>query len=1177
MKRVCLTQILVGLAVAAAATSSIANDAVELYLDDAYRQIRVEALDPGSGNWVAIASGYREHEDPGWLKIAIPEAYADAQMRLIGSSWPSPFAGHIESPLTATGELVGQLPGDPRSVWFEDGTGGGESDIEEADIWAMDGEILYFYNQYRGLQVLDLADPSQPLWVDYFRYPAKGEDLYVLEDGRIILIGSGAYWSESSTSLNFLSLSGGTLSLLESVDLEAGQYLDSRRNGDYLYVMTREWEDETNPMGEVSQRPVIRLYTVSLHLERQQVLDVKTFAGSGWFDAVLTAQPEGILISVNRWQGGNASWRWRSEVHVMVPNEAGIPERVGVAPLAGLLRDKDKMQFSGGILTTVSQQADWTSGNLSQVTRLENFSLDSDGFSLVGALDLAPGESLFATRFHEDVVYVVTFLFVDPLFAIDNRDPARPRVAGELEVPGWSDHLEWVDDRLFAIGPEDGRLSASIFDVSDPANMFLLDRVYLSEDSWSGSEAQYDDRAIAFYPERNLFMLPFNAWSWERNDRITALQLISWDSDGLDLRGRIQHVDTPRRGSLMGDTLVSVSGRELVTTDISDKDLPQSIGRSPLAWPAQRLIVLDEYILQLELPGLSDGYWYWEVPYRDNLWESPRMVVTTRQEPNVPVAEILLKPGRVVGSAFLNNRLLLLQDTSDEPASDYWELPEVQSLAVRMYSVDDPLAPVLMGEDVAEELPYLGSSFAAHVFDNSIVWASDSTWDFGIFYLDIWPGPWFLPSEPSFIVSTIGSQIDTVSFGEHKVFSSTANWGNASSWHRAGPLMVASVSDYQPEETADGPPEYVMKSRLVAVDFTNPLFPLQLPEVTLPANLSALLQVGDGINHYLYLEPVHDVIEVWGWDRASAFRLFRWELEREDPTTSGSWSMAWLPPFHVRQRSDYESGKTIAHLDVFGHLRGENRLGLMDTVTFEDEWVRGQAVLGSRFLVTDNDELHLFEGLDNGTVLEFPLLESHLLPFPEIHSLNLVETVFLAEEALIPAGIYGVERLPIAAATGTAHRTAGEHTADGVDTWHVLEETRWRWTDREGRSEAGVIKDFAWLYLPESTPEIDPSAEDLGDLWRASAWFGHYAHHSSDPSWIRHLEHGPLFVYPTNEMEGSGLNAFDPKRGHFWTHASVYPWMYDYARHEWTWYLAGSGLNGHRWFYSTESGWYRMD
>ncbi len=92
----------------------------------------------------------------------------------------------------------------------------------------------------------------------------------------------------------------------------------------------------------------------------------------------------------------------------------------------------------------------------------------------VGRLEgLAHGEELKSVRFENNTVYFVTYLQVDPLFAIDVSDPTSPKRMGELKVPGYSDYLQsFGEGRLLGFGVTDaGQLKLSMFDVSRPDSL----------------------------------------------------------------------------------------------------------------------------------------------------------------------------------------------------------------------------------------------------------------------------------------------------------------------------------------------------------------------------------------------------------------------------------------------------------------------------------------------------------------------------------------------------------------------------------------------------------------------------------------------------------------------------------------------------------------------------------
>lgn len=101
--------------------------------------------------------------------------------------------------------------------------------------------------------------------------------------------------------------------------------------------------------------------------------------------------------------------------------------------------------------------------------------LDGD-MKTVGTLGgIAKGETMKASRFIGNTLYLVTFYQTDPLFIIDLSDPTAPKIQGELKIPGFSSYLHPLDNGLMiGIGEGgtdsglDNSAKISLFDVSDP-------------------------------------------------------------------------------------------------------------------------------------------------------------------------------------------------------------------------------------------------------------------------------------------------------------------------------------------------------------------------------------------------------------------------------------------------------------------------------------------------------------------------------------------------------------------------------------------------------------------------------------------------------------------------------------------------------------------------------------
>jgi uncharacterized secreted protein with C-terminal beta-propeller domain len=79
-----------------------------------------------------------------------------------------------------------------------------------------------------------------------------------------------------------------------------------------------------------------------------------------------------------------------------------------------------------------------------------------------------PGEALHGVRFLGDRAFAVTFRQIDPLYVLDLANPEDPRIAGELEIPGFSEFLHPVTQNLLlGIGSTELRnVKLELFDVS---------------------------------------------------------------------------------------------------------------------------------------------------------------------------------------------------------------------------------------------------------------------------------------------------------------------------------------------------------------------------------------------------------------------------------------------------------------------------------------------------------------------------------------------------------------------------------------------------------------------------------------------------------------------------------------------------------------------------------------
>jgi uncharacterized secreted protein with C-terminal beta-propeller domain len=204
--------------------------------------------------------------------------------------------------------------------------------------------------------------------------------------------------------------------------------------------------------------------------------------------------------------------------------DASKPDRtplVGSGVVPGYLLNQFSLSEHRGYLRVAStSRPTWWEGaqpvpSQSHVTVLAN---RGGALVQVGQISgLGAGQKIYSVRFIGDAGYVVTFRQVDPLYTIDLSSPTAPRVAGQLELEGYSAYLHPIGEGLLLgigrevrSGNEPSSTQLELFDVSSPSAPRLQARTSLGGGSFS--QVQFDHHAFLFWPPSSLAVLPVSIY-----------------------------------------------------------------------------------------------------------------------------------------------------------------------------------------------------------------------------------------------------------------------------------------------------------------------------------------------------------------------------------------------------------------------------------------------------------------------------------------------------------------------------------------------------------------------------------------------------------------------------------------------------------------------------------------
>jgi len=522
--------------------------------------------------------------------------------------------------------------------------------VDEPDIVKTDGAHLFVASpgsSQSAVSIIQAYPPTSQAVLSTLTLSGQVQGIEIAQ-GRLMVIDQG--YSNGTTNIGLFLYNTTDLSspkIMENVTV-AGAYVAARMADGYLYAIVQQpsysFSSQGNATGvlpymvvngqTVSIPPSSIFYTQNSSQIGDYTMVVSVSMNTG-FEAtvsVLTGPSSTVYVSTSNIYVVYSDYR-------LFANVDGIPGNVfnGGLPITSPSVQQDQnstifrasyssgavvVEAVGSVPGTVLNQFSMDEYNsyfrvaTSRIATIDGNGTESDdvyvlnhNMSQVSALrNIAPGENLYAVRFAGDMGYVVTFVQVDPLFAISFADITHPVILSALKVNGYSDYLQPLFNNSYLLGVGKNTVASSQGDFAYYLGLKLSlfhvlpngsssdTQDYLIGDRGTDSPVLTNHLALTYDPANNITVIPVLLAQVPANQQSTGTSqgpppfgnpvwqgayVFRVNSTGLTLLGRVSQYpagqnfgDSPNgnlqieRSVIIGNYLYTISQSEVMVSNL---------------------------------------------------------------------------------------------------------------------------------------------------------------------------------------------------------------------------------------------------------------------------------------------------------------------------------------------------------------------------------------------------------------------------------------------------------------------------------------------------------------------------------------------------------------------------------------------------------------------------------